>query len=76
MALWWAAGDDTAGLVSRSRRVVGTMMELLGEDKELYLLSSKLIAKAPQIGGEFAWHQVRLDWLFSPAEQGDLLNER
>ena len=76
MALWWEPGDDTAGLVSRSRRVVGTMMEMLGEDKaleqdkELYLLSSKVIAKEGATGGSFAWHQVCGNWLFSPAERG------
>ena len=70
MALWWEPGDDTPGLVSRSRRVVGTMMEMLGEDKELYLLSSKLIAKEGATGGSFAWHQVCGNWLFSPAERG------
>ena len=59
MALWWEAGDDTAGLVSRCRRIVETMRTLLG-DKELYILSSKLIAKEPEKGGSFAWHQVYL----------------
>ena len=59
MALWWQPGDDTAGLVSRSERVAGTMRDLLGEEaQEVYLLSSKLIAKEPGEGGAFAWHQV------------------
>jgi len=56
MALWWEPGDDTAGVMSRCKRVVETMMDLLG-GKELYLLSSKLIAKDPEVGGAFAWHQ-------------------
>ena len=60
MALWWQPGDDTAGLVSRSERVVRTMRDLLGDEaQELYLLSSKLIAKEPEEGGAFAWHQVK-----------------
>ena len=57
MALWWEPGDDTAGLVSRCKRLVNSFRELLG-DKDLYLLSSKLIAKKPEKGGAFAWHQV------------------
>lgn len=58
MALWWQPGDDTAGLVSRSERVAGTMRDLLGDEaQELYLLSSKVIAKEPEEGGAFAWHQ-------------------
>lgn len=58
MALWWNPGDDTAGLVTRCRRVVTTMQQLLG-GHELYVLSSKIVAKEPQAGGPFAWHQVR-----------------
>ena len=73
MALWWEPGDDTAGLVSRSRRVVRTMMELLDEDKELYLLSSKLIAKEGATGGSFAWHQVCGNWLFFSSREGGFI---
>ena len=57
MALWWVPGDDTAGLVTRSRRIVNTMQDLLG-GHELYVLSSKIVAKEPHVGGPFAWHQV------------------
>ena len=57
MALWWEPGDDTVGLVTRSKRVVDTMRVLLG-GKELYHLSSKLIMKEAMSGGAFAWHQV------------------
>eukprot|EP00092_Neocalanus_flemingeri_P059564 GFUD01071221.1.p1 GENE.GFUD01071221.1~~GFUD01071221.1.p1 ORF type:complete len:299 (-),score=117.54 GFUD01071221.1:88-945(-) len=56
MALWWEPGNDTVGLVTRSRRVVETMRDLLG-GQELYHLSSKLIMKSPKSGGAFAWHQ-------------------
>jgi len=56
MALWWEPGDDTVGLVSKSKRVVETMSRLLG-GQELYLLSSKLIMKEAESGGAFAWHQ-------------------
>lgn len=56
MALWWSPGDDTIGLVTRCRRIVSTMQQLLG-GHELYVLSSKLVAKEPHVGGAFAWHQ-------------------
>ena len=66
MALWWQPGDDTPGLVSRCERVAGTMRDLLGDEgQELYLLSSKLIAKEPEEGGAFAWHQVHCRMLHS-----------
>ena len=57
MALWWEPGNDTAGLVTRSRRIVNTMQTFLGGEK-LYHLSSKLIMKEAESGGAFAWHQV------------------
>lgn len=56
MALWWEAGDDTCGLVTRCRRLVDTMRLLLGGD-QIYLLSSKIIMKSPNSGGKFSWHQ-------------------
>ena len=66
MALWWQPGDDTPGLVSRCERIAGTMRDLLGDEgQELYLLSSKLIAKEPEEGGAFAWHQVHCRMLHS-----------
>ena len=61
MSLWWRPGDDTVGLVTRSRKIVTTMQELLG-GPEIYVLSSKLVAKEPEVGGPFAWHQVELNW--------------
>lgn len=56
MALWWKPGDDTCGLISRCRRLADTLRQLLGGN-ELYILSSKLIMKAPGSGGSFSWHQ-------------------
>ena len=60
MSLWWRPGDDTVGLLTRSRKIVTTMQELLG-GPEIYVLSSKLVAKEPEVGGPFAWHQVELN---------------
>ena len=40
MSLWWTPGDDTVGLVTRSRKIVNTMQTLLG-GPEIYVLSSK-----------------------------------
>ena len=34
MALWWRPGDDTAGLVSRCRRLAHTMRLLLASSEE------------------------------------------
>ena len=47
LALWNVAGDDLAGVVSRSQKVAGTMQALLGGD-EIYHYHSKLIRGDPR----------------------------
>jgi len=47
--------DDIYSAMVRSRRVVGTMQQLLGE--EVYHWHHKLILKEPRVGGAWAWHQ-------------------
>jgi len=56
VCLWNKAGDDIGDMVSRSRRVVDTMQELLG-GQEIYHYHSKLMMKSAEIGGRHVWHQ-------------------
>ena len=56
LALWNVAGDDLAGVVSRSQKVAGTMQALLGGD-EIYHYHSKLMMKNARSGGAKLWHQ-------------------
>jgi hypothetical protein len=55
LSLWNHPGDDVYGMVARSRRVVDSMEQLLGD--EVYHYHSKLSAKEPRVGGAWEWHQ-------------------
>jgi hypothetical protein len=56
MCLWGVAGDDAVGLAARTRKVVGTLEQLLG-GRELYHHHSKLMMKEARTGGAHLWHQ-------------------
>lgn len=53
--LWSNPGDGTLGLLTRSRRVVSTMRQLLGGEVVHY--HSKILCKDPNSGGAWNWHQ-------------------
>jgi ectoine hydroxylase-related dioxygenase (phytanoyl-CoA dioxygenase family) len=55
LALWNHPGDDLFGVVSRSRRIVDAMEQLLRG--EVYHYHSKLMLKEPRVGGAWEWHQ-------------------
>ena len=55
LSLWNHPGDDIYGAICRSRRVVDSMEQLLGD--EVYHYHSKLSAKEPKVGGAWEWHQ-------------------
>lgn len=55
LSLWNHPGDDIYGAISRSRRIVDAMEQLLGD--EVYHYHSKLSAKQPKEGGAWEWHQ-------------------
>lgn len=55
LSLWNHPGDDIYGAICRSRRIVDSMEQLLGD--EVYHYHSKLSAKEPKVGGAWEWHQ-------------------
>lgn len=55
LSLWHNAGDDAYGLVTRSRRVVDRVEQLL--DGEAYHWHTKMSIKEPFSGGAWVWHQ-------------------
>ncbi len=55
LSLWNHPGDDLFGMVSRSRRIVDAMEQVLGG--EVYHYHSKLMLKEPLVGGAWEWHQ-------------------
>src|SRR6195952_2184221 len=56
LTLWFTPGDDTFGLLTRTKRLVESVQTLLGEG-EVCHFHSKLLQKEPQVGGAWEWHQ-------------------
>jgi ectoine hydroxylase len=55
LALWNHPGDGIYGMFARSKRVVESVEQLLGD--EAYHYHSKMILKDAKVGGAWAWHQ-------------------
>ncbi|XP_025112728.1 uncharacterized protein LOC112575239 [Pomacea canaliculata] len=53
--IWRHPGNDVTGIIARSEKVAGTAEQLLGG--EVYHYHSKLMTKAPRVGGRHLWHQ-------------------
>lgn len=56
LTLWFTPGDDTFGLLTRSKRIIDAVQTLLGEG-EVCHFHSKLMQKEPQVGGAWEVHQ-------------------
>jgi len=56
LTLWFTAGDDSFGLMSRSARLVQGVQSLLGPG-EVCHFHSKVMQKEPRVGGAWEWHQ-------------------
>lgn len=56
LTLWFTPGDDTYGLLIRSKSVIDSIQTLLGEG-EVCHFHSKLMQKEPKVGGAWEWHQ-------------------
>jgi hypothetical protein len=52
LTLWFTAGDDSFGLMSRCKRMVESVRQLLGPG-EVCHFHSKIMQKQPKVGG--AW---------------------
>jgi ectoine hydroxylase len=55
LTIWNHPGDDIYGMISRGRRMVDAMEQLLGD--EVYHYHSKMMLKEPKVGGAWEWHQ-------------------
>jgi len=56
LTLWFTAGDDSFGLMSRCERMVTSVQNLLGVG-EVCHFHSKVMQKEPRVGGAWEWHQ-------------------
>lgn len=57
LALWFIPGEDTFGLLTRSRRMINSADSLLQGDAPVCHFHSKLMQKEPRVGGAWEWHQ-------------------
>ena len=57
LTLWYTPGDDTYGLLTRSRRMVRSVSQLLDSQAPVCHYHSKLMQKEPRVGGAWEWHQ-------------------
>jgi len=55
LALWNDPGNDPFGMLSRDERVVGAISQLIGGP--IAHFHSKVMQKAPKVGGAWEWHQ-------------------
>lgn len=56
LTLWFTAGDDSFGLMSRCQRMIESVQQLLGPG-EVCHFHSKIMQKQPRVGGAWEWHQ-------------------
>jgi ectoine hydroxylase-related dioxygenase (phytanoyl-CoA dioxygenase family) len=57
LSLWYKPGNDTYGLLTKSRRMVDTANQLMEGDSPVCHFHSKLMQKEPRVGGAWEWHQ-------------------
>lgn len=57
LALWFTPGNDTYGVLTKSKRMVHAVNQLLDGDAPVCHFHSKLMQKEPKVGGAWEWHQ-------------------
>jgi phytanoyl-CoA hydroxylase len=60
LSLWYQPGNDVYGLLTRSKRLVEAVDQLLDKGPEKTAVChfhSKLMQKEPRVGGAWEWHQ-------------------
>jgi hypothetical protein len=57
LTLWYTPGNDAFGLLTKSERIVNAVDDLLEGKSAVCHFHSKLLQKAPKVGGAWEWHQ-------------------
>ena len=57
LSLWYTPGDDAYGLLTRCRRMVDAIDQLMEGESNVCHFHSKLMQKEPRVGGAWEWHQ-------------------
>jgi phytanoyl-CoA hydroxylase len=57
LSLWYTPGNDTYGLLTKSKRIVDSVNQLMDGTTPVCHFHSKLMQKEPKVGGAWEWHQ-------------------
>jgi ectoine hydroxylase-related dioxygenase (phytanoyl-CoA dioxygenase family) len=57
LSLWFTPGNDIFGYLTRSKKMVNTVAQLLDSNAPVCHFHSKLMQKEPKVGGAWEWHQ-------------------
>ncbi len=57
LTLWYTPGNDSFGLLTKSKKIVDAVADLLEGESPICHFHSKLLQKAPKVGGAWEWHQ-------------------
>ncbi len=57
LALWYKPGNDAYGLLTKSKRMIHSVHQLLDGNAPVCHFHSKLMQKEPKVGGAWEWHQ-------------------
>jgi len=57
LSLWYKPGNDTYGLLTKSKTLVNIVDKLLEGNAAVCHFHSKLMQKEPHVGGAWEWHQ-------------------
>ncbi|GAB2987897.1 phytanoyl-CoA dioxygenase family protein [uncultured Cyclobacterium sp.] len=57
LSLWFKPGNDVFGYLTRSKKMVNAVAQLLEGEAPVCHFHSKLMQKEPKVGGAWEWHQ-------------------
>ncbi|MDB5023488.1 MAG: phytanoyl-CoA dioxygenase family protein [Mucilaginibacter sp.] len=57
LSLWFTPGNDVFGYLTRSKKMISSVAQLLDGDAPVCHFHSKLMQKEPKVGGAWEWHQ-------------------
>ncbi len=57
LSLWFTPGNDIFGYLTRSKRIINRVAQLLDSSAAVCHFHSKLMQKEPKVGGAWEWHQ-------------------
>lgn len=57
LSLWFTPGNDVFGYLTRSKKMINSVAQLLDNESPVCHFHSKLMQKEPKVGGAWEWHQ-------------------